>query len=386
MVVTALLLAPAVVAGVGVFAEPALLLLCLPTTAAAVWLLFTVQRYRQVPVRVLLAALGWGALPAAGYSGLVNTAFVDAAAGWLFRPDQDFVTYLHWFYVLAFANGAPVEELSKGAGVAMLYLLARRHLSGIVAGTIVGAAVGLGFNLVETVQYMAGPAAVVEYQFFIRQSVALLGAHTAFSAAVGAGFGVATGLVDARARRLVIMCGFFAGIGTHFGHNTILRWYALFKEPVFSPSSTTDLLFLQPLLFVLLNGPLLVVCVLLVRVGLAEDRRRLISALEAEVATGTDVVTAPEVPVLVNPGLRRRVRWAVLSRHGWRAAARLGQVHAAQLALAADRIQAAAPAAPGRADRTGPHRAVLLRRVVRRKRLDPQPPAPVPVEISAAAT
>jgi RsiW-degrading membrane proteinase PrsW (M82 family) len=56
-------------------------------------------------------------------------------------------------YTLLSLNAGVFSEAGKAAGVAILYLLFRRHFDGVVCAAA-GAAVGLGFNLTETVGYM----------------------------------------------------------------------------------------------------------------------------------------------------------------------------------------------------------------------------------------
>ena len=49
---------------------------------------------------------------------------------------------------------APVdEELYKGAGLVIIYLMARSEFDSVMDGLVYGAMIGLGFQVVENVQY-----------------------------------------------------------------------------------------------------------------------------------------------------------------------------------------------------------------------------------------
>src|SRR5207237_10447130 len=47
-----------------------------------------------------------------------------------------------------------LEELAKGLAVLMLFLIMRNEVDDVVDGIVYGAAVGLGFNLLESMSYM----------------------------------------------------------------------------------------------------------------------------------------------------------------------------------------------------------------------------------------
>jgi len=63
----------------------------------------------------------------------------------------------------------------------------RRHVDSVVAGVVLGAVVGLGFNLTESVEYMGDLNGAAGFNYWMRQSVGLFGSHVAFSAVAGAG-------------------------------------------------------------------------------------------------------------------------------------------------------------------------------------------------------
>jgi len=346
--------------------HPAAVAVCVPTTALGLWGIHRMQRYRRLPAWLLLAVFGWGVLIAAGFAYLLNNWYTDYAPAHLANTinpaDPGAIAQLsHDFKLGLFAHAAIIEELGKVAGVAAAVLLFRKHIDGVVSGVVLGAAVGLGFNLSETLDYMSGPGSA--YQYFARQGLTLLAGHTAFAALAGAGIGVARQLAEPRLRRIAISGGLIGAIGGHFANNVLLAWYNSDGRSWLHPSPTVDALALQPLMLIILQGPVVAMYLILLRQGLRSQAGGLGDQLRAEAATGLGAVTQAEVPILLTPTRRLWLKIALLRGHGpgaWQAAARL---HAAQFDLAAHRWHRARweTAEP-------PEREPLLReRVLRRK-------------------
>ncbi|MEV5510016.1 PrsW family intramembrane metalloprotease [Streptomyces orinoci] len=316
------------------------ILLCLPSTAYALWLVHRMQRYSRLPVRLLLATAGWGAVMGTGFGGSMNQWWLDYSYNYL-APGPDHLMPLDLARVRlrvtagGLLHAGLFEELGKGAGVAIVFLLLRRHIDNIVSGIVLGAAAGLGFNLTESAQYMAAHhAADASTQYFLRQSLGLLTAHMAFTALIGAGFGVARQLPDRRSQRTAIACGFGIAMAAHFANDVFISYYSRVKEDWFSqPGPTMDLLVLTPLSFLVLQGPLVLLYLLLLRRGLRDQAEALAVELRAEAATGQGAVTAAEVPVLLRPARRFYLRLHALRHQGPDAYRRLGRLYAAQLRL-----------------------------------------------------
>lgn len=314
--------------------HPLFFVLCLPTTAFGIWTVRRFQRWRPMPLGLSLAVAGWGAVVAVGFGNAMDdlVALVAVAhyadSGRLFEA-----TYLA--NITMYISAGTMEEAGKGAAVALVFLLARRHLDGVVAGVVLGALAGLGFNLTETVHFMAqnnGAGAGVQY--WLRQSVALLGAHTAFSAVVGAGFGLATRL-DSRCDRLVaIGAGYLAAAGCHFTNNVVFEAQRVGDLPALLPGGgTVTALLGQPLLLVLLQGPLVAVYIVLIRQGTRSRAGEMAAELRSAVATSGGGVTEAEVPALLDPRQRTKVRAAALRRYGWPGLAAVRRLQTAQYAL-----------------------------------------------------
>jgi RsiW-degrading membrane proteinase PrsW (M82 family) len=110
------------------------------------WFIHYGDRYTTVPIELAAAAFVWGFVAATGAFALLgNDAFMSLYAK-LFGASFAF----DWGAGLA----APIdEELAKGAGVLLLLTLAPKLIRSPFDGLIVGAFVGLGFQISEDISY-----------------------------------------------------------------------------------------------------------------------------------------------------------------------------------------------------------------------------------------
>ncbi|MGW3283067.1 PrsW family glutamic-type intramembrane protease [Streptomyces sp. NPDC001002] len=322
------------------------LLLCLPTTAAALYLLHRLQLFRRVPGRLLLLGFGWGALIAGG--------FALTMVVWEGRYGPSYL--LDWsrprdsaraLFAVGCLNSALVSELGKAAGVAVLFLLFRRQFDGVVSGLVIGAAVGLGFNLTETVSYMsdymgslgsAGQPAQPAAEFWTRQVVGLMAVQVAFTALVGAGFGAARWLPERRDRRLAVGGGVLAAVGGHFETDIVLGQLAKRRDDWFSGSDTLGALVGVPLMTAVTSGVFVVLCLVILRRGLRAQALGLAGALRAEAGTGGGAVTEPEIGLLLSPPRRLRLELRVWRRDGVAGVRHLLRLQQAQLDLATQHV------------------------------------------------
>jgi RsiW-degrading membrane proteinase PrsW (M82 family) len=308
-------------------------LACLPSTAFALWAVRRMQPYRRIPPWLLLAAAGWGLLVASGFGGALNDWSRDYAVAF-FHGAGDLLRIRQQADTLSFLNAGIVEELGKGAGIVIAYLVLRRYIDDVVSGIVLGAAVGLGFNFVETVVYMSQQGGTAAFQYWMRQSVGLMAAHTAFTAMVGASIGAARQMPDRRLRRLTVTCALLAAIGGHFASDAILQWYTRTSAKWLAPGSILDTLVGWPLILILLQGPFVAVYLLLVRNGLRDQTAGLTAEVHAEAGTGRGAITEAEIPALLDPARRLWLQIAVLRRQGLAAYRALNRLHAAQYDLA----------------------------------------------------
>src|SRR6266508_4410700 len=273
-----------------VFGHPATLLICLPSTAFGLWLVRRMQRYRRMPLALPLAVFGWGAFVGVGFGGSMNLWVFDYAPRYLLGQGGDLVRIAHEVYTGTVASAGVFEELGKGAGVAVAYLLFRRHVDDVVSGIVLGASAGLGFNLVETVEYIsAAQGGGAETQYWLRQSVVLM------------------------------------------------PWLNQLERTWLNPGPIVDVLVGQPLVLLILQGPLVVAYLLLLRRGLRSQVAVLADRLRAEAATGNGAVIDPEIPILLKPAARFRFKVTALRRYGPAAYRTLSRLHAAQYELAMQR-------------------------------------------------
>ncbi|MEU1390893.1 MULTISPECIES: PrsW family glutamic-type intramembrane protease [unclassified Nonomuraea] len=317
-------------------------LACLPTTLYALWLVHHMQRFRRVPVLLLATALGWGAVVAGGFGLTMNEWWKSFSTLHFPLPENPLDVMLLKDTGLPMISGF-FEELGKGAGVAILFLLYRRHFDSVVSGVVVGAATGLGFNFGESITYMAAfDGASGGFHFWARQVAGLMAAHTAFTAITGAAFGIARQLHSRPQQITTIALGFGTAAGAHFCNNAMLDYIGKESHKWFTASDTLNVLVLTPAQLLLFQSPLVILYVLLLRHGLRSEAGGLRVALTTLPPASRDAITEPEAAVLLSPARRFRLkvdalRAAKTPRHGIAAYRRLARLHAAQLELATER-------------------------------------------------
>ena len=300
-------------------------LACLPTTAFGLLVVRRMDRNEKEPWRLVLVAAAWGAIVATSLVIWAETV----SEYWTFRllvpgPGLDAST--------AFSAGL-FEELAKGLAVLLLFLVMRDRFNGVVDGIVYGAAVGLGFNFMETIGYMTylyslfGPSAA-EFQWYHRQVLDLFFGHAAYTALIGAGIGIASQLPDRGQQVLAITCGWLGAIAGHFAWDAWLTFFPL--------GAGLQTLVQVHLRVLLMNGPVVVGVVLLLVMGMRLESRALERQLRLEAETGLGAVLAWEVPILRRPLPRFAYRLQALAR-GPVAYARAGRLQRAQLQLALER-------------------------------------------------
>jgi RsiW-degrading membrane proteinase PrsW (M82 family) len=185
--------------------------------SAAIWLgygalllVLFVRPARRAQVLGLgvLLALAWGGLAATDIAGRANGALEQIAVNLSAELDS---TWTNVFLAPA------VEETIKTLGIILLAFLPAARRFGPAAGLVVGALVGVSFQVVEnevfTLQEMfkapdAALAVMVE-MLFIRGVVGVF-SHLVYSGAIGAAIGwLLAGPTTGRWRRLAVTVGVF---------------------------------------------------------------------------------------------------------------------------------------------------------------------------------
>jgi RsiW-degrading membrane proteinase PrsW (M82 family) len=167
---------------------------------AYLWFIRYEDRYTTVPPGLAVAGFVWGFVAATGaFALLANGAVIDLYAK-IFGASFAF----DWGPALA----APIdEELAKGAGVLLLLTVAPRLIRSPFDGLILGAFVGLGFQISEDISYAWIGAANsfndvgAAWSTIIVRTLASIPSHWMYTAIFGAGLVWFVGRPDVPARR-----------------------------------------------------------------------------------------------------------------------------------------------------------------------------------------
>src|SRR5690606_16760296 len=140
-----------------------------------------IDRWEPEPKSLVIFALAWGGVAAVGIT-LLFDLMLSLAVG-LRDP------------VFSAVVQAPiVEEIAKGLGVLLVFLIGRRAFDGPVDGVVYGALVGAGFAFTENIQYfgvslVSGGAVELTVTFILRGLVSPF-AHAMFTALTGFAIGL----------------------------------------------------------------------------------------------------------------------------------------------------------------------------------------------------
>ena len=306
-------------------------LACVPTTGFALFVIRRIDRNEKEPWRLVLVAAAWGAIVATSLV-IWGESFWEAIAVRSLVPGPGLDA------TQAFSAGL-LEELGKGSAVLLLFLVMRNEFDDVVDGIVYGAAVGLGFNFMESITYMTNlyaiftpensGAAAAGFQWYARQGLGLFMGHATYTAFVGAGIGMARQLPTPGKKILAIAAGFVVAIAAHFSWDA---WLTLF--PVGAGVAGLIGIHLRTLV---MTGPFTAGVVGLLVVGMHNESAALATQLRLEAASGNGAVLPAEVEILVHPWRRFAERWRALDRKGIDAYMRLGRLQAAQIDLAMER-------------------------------------------------
>lgn len=190
----------------------------LPPLLLYLWLPWIVDRYDPEPGWALLLALAWGAIPACGFSGTVNTT-VNVVFDAMHPGLGD---------LLSTCVSAPlIEELTKGLAVFFMFAFWRREFDGVVDGVIYATFAALGFAAVENILYYgnAAKAEILQHKegllastFVVRGILAPWG-HPLYTSMTGLGFGIARETHRPWLRWLAPLGGYTAAVFLHMVWN-----------------------------------------------------------------------------------------------------------------------------------------------------------------------
>jgi RsiW-degrading membrane proteinase PrsW (M82 family) len=286
---------------------------------------YLLDLYEREPVPLAAAAFVWGAVAATTLSAIGN-------AGWGLTVARlggpEFAAT--WTAALT----APfVEEILKGCGVVLIYLIARDEVDDVMDGFVYGAICGLGFAIVEDVFYFmavfGGQPSGVLQGFWLRVVASGLYGHVLYTGLVGMAIGIVVSRrgEESRGRRLALAAGLCTlAVAAHLLWNSPVLTF--FPEEPWDGGDLVVVVFATAV-----KGlPLLVVVAIAVVLARRRERRWLRAALADEV--GLDGISAAELGTLEDPRRRRAARRAMRRRAGSRAAGVLHRLQREQVNLA----------------------------------------------------
>lgn len=306
-------------------------LACIPTTAFGLFVVRRIDRNHKEPWRLILVAAAWGAVVATSLVVWGETIWEQSAQHALVPgPGLDIS--------LAYMAGI-LEELAKGTAVLLLFLIMRNEFDDVVDGIVYGAAVGLGFNFLESISYMTNVysifnaegygAAAAGIQWYGRQVLGLFFGHATYTAYIGAGVGIARQMPQTRQKILAIVAGFIIAIAGHF---TWDAWATFF--PVDNTLFGLVEIHLRTLI---MNGPFTAGLIALLIFGIRYEGQNLVDQMRKEAASGRGAILPEEVPILSHPWRRLRTRMQAFSRAGLSGYMKVSRLQTAQLDLAMER-------------------------------------------------
>jgi protease PrsW len=306
-------------------------LACLPTTAFGLLVVRRIDRNEKEPWRLVLVAAAWGAIVA-------TSLVIWGETLWEATAQRSLVPGPGLDASIAFSAGV-FEELAKGTAVVLLFLVMRNDFDDIVDGIVYGAAVGLGFNFMESVAYMTnlyaifGPEGYGWYaaglQWYGRQVLGLFFGHATYTAFIGAGLGVARQLPHKRQKAFAIMSGFIIAIAAHFSWDA---WVTFF--PIDNTLFGLVEIHLRTLI---MTGPFTAAVIALLLFGIRYEAMGLVDQFKKEAANGSGAILPEEVLILASPWRRLKQRLRAFSRGGLRAYLKVARLQSAQLDLAMER-------------------------------------------------
>ncbi|MGH7762987.1 MAG: PrsW family intramembrane metalloprotease [Candidatus Dormibacteraceae bacterium] len=304
---------------------------CLPTTGVGLLVVRRMDRNEKEPWRLVLVAAAWGAIVA-------TSLVIWGESLWEMTAQRSLVPGPGLDASTAFMAGV-LEELAKGTAVVLLFLVMRKDFDDVVDGIVYGAAVGLGFNFMETITYMTNLYAIFQpegiggyaagFQWYARQVLGLFFGHATYTAFIGAGLGIARQLPNVRQKGFAIASGFLVAIAAHFSWDAWLTFFPI--------QSTVFGLIEIHLRTLIMTGPFTAAIIALLLFGIRFEGENLRDQFRKDAAEGRGAILPEEVAVLASPWQRLKQRLRALNHGGIRAYFKVARLQSAQLDLAMER-------------------------------------------------
>jgi protease PrsW len=270
------------------------------------------------------AAFLWGAVISTGLALPLNNAILRAVAAWL-RANPQIAQAVGGEAALVI--GAPiagplVEEIIKGLGLLILFLLLRNEFDNARDGLVYGALIGLGFNWVESALYVAQGYAeygIAPYGQQLGGRFALFGlaGHAMYTGLFGAFLGLARQTSRRWLKVFLPLLGLLLAILAHAWNNSLgLLVVIVSGKPLPAPAPPEPIGILEGLLrsslvYSILFFPFLLLMSILVWRSGRWERQVIKQELAAEVGR---TVTPEEYEAIKRDGILRTRRIAHTAR------------------------------------------------------------------------
>lgn len=194
--------------------------------SAIVWSLYSIpflivirhiDYFEREPWVSLVAAFVWGGLVAGGMALIGNSAIFE-----LVTVTRGVAAAQEWGAAIA---GPTTEEIAKGVGVLLILIASPRRPRTALDGFVIGAVVGLGFQVVENFGYTMNVSALEDdpglgplaEMFVIRGLIAGPFSHAVYTGIVGLGIGYLVTASDRSWVRRIAMAS-LAFVAAYFAH------------------------------------------------------------------------------------------------------------------------------------------------------------------------
>jgi protease PrsW len=299
------------------------LILLAVTAIPAGIIIYRFDQFEPEPASLIAVAVIWGGLIALTFAALTNSYFLSFLQNHL-SP--------HTFDAWGAAIVAPIdEEFYKGAGLLVIYLMAKSEFDGLMDGLVYGAMIGLGFQVMENIQYFLHAAAqsganqlgAVVGTYFVRVVLAGLYSHTLFSGLMGFGFAYAVTRRDVSKQRRYAVAATFAvaAWAAHF------VWNSPWLDSLMGQSTGSFILAIA-----IKGVPFVAFLAILAGFARRRERQAFDRLIAAEV--GTDVLSEAEFKILENARRRRAALRTIRRNKGPMAKALLKRLQREQMNLA----------------------------------------------------